>query len=109
MGKHSPYSTDLPDGRKVPYSILSRAGSGNMLFVHFRGPNGNRLEKSTGETGTQAARKSAVRIIHEAYCPPPTRLSLEQVAQELSKLKERVYTIELKLQGEQSLHDPYRI
>jgi integrase len=56
----------LLTGRHVRYSLKQRPGSA-VYFLHFAGPDGKRLERSTGTTKKPDAVGAAHRIILEEY------------------------------------------
>lgn len=60
----------LGDGTQVRYSLAERAGAG-VYFVRFKGRDGRRLEKSTGQVKKAQATDAAHRIIAEEYGDRP--------------------------------------
>lgn len=60
----------LPDGSRVRYSLQKR-NRDPVYRVCFRRPNGERLERTTRETGKKRASHSAQSIIWKVYNPKP--------------------------------------
>src|SRR4051794_20776266 len=58
----------LDDGRRVRFSLKRRRRDPFCLVV-FRGPDGLRKERSTGERNRRRAKDSAALIIREGYAP----------------------------------------
>src|SRR4051794_15892538 len=58
----------LSDGRRVKYSLKKRERDPYYLVV-FRGTDGNRKERSTGEANQKRAKDSAVVVIVQEYQP----------------------------------------
>jgi integrase len=56
----------LATGERVRFTLLERAGS-PVYFVRFRGPKGNRLERSTGAAKKPDAIGAAHRIVLEEF------------------------------------------
>jgi hypothetical protein len=56
----------LPSGKRVGYRVALRPFQ-PFLFVYFRGPDGRRHERSTGERRKVPARNRAWAIIEEEY------------------------------------------
>lgn len=56
------------DGRRVRFS-LNRRERDPCLLVCFRGPDGKRKERSTGESNQKRARDAAVAIVRDEYAP----------------------------------------
>lgn len=65
----------LPTGQKIGYRLALRPYQ-PFLFVYFRGPDGKKHERSTGERRKFPAQKRALGIIEEEYLrsnqPEPT-------------------------------------
>lgn len=74
MDRKERHTLELADGRRVRYRIDARPGE-SSYFVYFRGPDGRRLERSTGETSRKRALEESARIIKEEYCPQIQPLS----------------------------------
>jgi site-specific recombinase XerD len=70
MKRRERHVLTLPDGRRVRFSIHSRAGE-PFYFVGFRGLDGRRLERSTKEVSQKRALDSAEAIIKEDHTPGP--------------------------------------
>src|SRR5262249_25106806 len=68
MGRKAPHICILPDGRRVPFAIKSRADD-PFYFVCFRSAEGRRLERSTKETSKKRAEEAAESLIKEEYDP----------------------------------------
>ncbi len=60
------YACDLPDGRRVRFSLQKRPGSG-CYFVYFRDANDRRRELTTGERAKHAALDVAPEKIREDF------------------------------------------
>ena len=56
----------LPTGQKIGYRLALRPYQ-PFLFVYFRGPDGKKHERSTGERRKLPAQKRALGIIEEEY------------------------------------------
>lgn len=70
MGRRAEYNVRIADGRFVDYSLKRRSGD-PYYFVTFRGLDGRRLERSTGQ-GRKKKNKAmdvAISIIQETYSP----------------------------------------
>lgn len=63
-------SVQLSDGRFVKYRVTARP-SEPFYFVYFRGVDGKRLEKSTGQSSRKRADDRAIQIIQEEFAPRP--------------------------------------
>ncbi len=60
------YACNLPDGRRIRYSLQKRSGS-DCYFVYFRDANNRRRELTTGERAKHAAQDVAPEKIREDY------------------------------------------
>ena len=68
MKRNPQFVVELPDGKRVRFSLKPRA-SEPFYFVVFRGRDGQRLERSTHEVSQKRAEASAVQVIKEEYFP----------------------------------------
>jgi hypothetical protein len=59
----------LSDGRRVKYSLKQREGRDPFYLVVFRGADGKRKERSSGEANQKRAKDSAVAIIVRDFEP----------------------------------------
>lgn len=86
MGRQARHTHALPDGTEVGYSLTERPGGYRVRFV---GPDGNRVERSTGCQTKAQARQAATTIIAEAYRPvmpaEPSHATWETVLVELDR------------------------
>ncbi len=86
MGRQAQHTHALPDGTEVGYSLTERPGG---YRVRFAGPDGTRVERSTGCRTKALARQAATDIITEAYRPvmpaEPSHATWETVLAELDK------------------------
>ncbi|HYH67459.1 MAG TPA: site-specific integrase [Urbifossiella sp.] len=86
MGRQAQHTHALPDGTEVGYSLTERPGGYRVRFV---GPDGTRVERSTGCRTKAQARQAATDIITEAYRPAmpaePSQATWETVLAELDQ------------------------
>ncbi len=68
MKRNERHTLELSDGRLVKYRVEIRPGE-PFYFAYFRGANGKRREKSTGEGSRKRAVEAAVQIIKDEYNP----------------------------------------
>jgi integrase len=66
------YACELPDGRRIRFSLKKRPDS-PYYFVCFRDAEGRRRELTTGEKAKHAAGDAALPIIKDAYTDRKTR------------------------------------
>lgn len=84
MGRQAQHTHALADGTEVGYSLTERPGG---FRVRFLGPDGTRIERSTGSRTKAQARQAATEIITAAYRPvmpaEPSHATWEVVLAEL--------------------------
>jgi hypothetical protein len=86
MGQHAQHTHTLADGTVVGYSLTDRPGGYRARFV---GPDGRRVERTTGCKTAGKARDEARRLIDEEYRPAlppePKKSTWDEVLAELDK------------------------
>jgi integrase len=71
------FIAELADGRRILFALKHRDRD-PFWYCNFKGPKGNRLERSTKATNQRKAQESAIAIIRNIYSPksapeePPT-------------------------------------